>query len=260
MVKKSLGFIGGGRITRIILGGLKNAGGIPEDVVVSDINSETLQKLKNEFPEILIAPRDNTAPVKKEIVFLAVHPPLISDVLKEITPFLKPTTFLISLAPKVRIKNILEIVKGFPKVARMIPNACSIINQGYNPITFAETVNEIDKKSLLDFLSLLGECPIVSEEKLEAYAVITGMGPTYFWFQFNELKELAKGFGLSEKEAVAGIEKMVIGTIKTLFKSGLTPEQVMDLIPVRPFAEKEEEIKKIFRSILEGLYKKLKGV
>ncbi|MEO0184609.1 MAG: NAD(P)-binding domain-containing protein [candidate division WOR-3 bacterium] len=260
MANKSLGFIGGGRVTRIVLGGLKKAGRMPEDIIVSDINAEILQKLKIDFPEIVIAPNDNTAPAEKEIIFLAVHPPAMSSVLNEIKAFVKPTTFLVSLAPKVSIKSILDSIKCFPKIARMIPNAGSIVNQGYNPIAFADTLSEKDKQSLLDLISVLGECPVVPEQKLEAYAVITGMGPTYFWFQLNELKELAKSFGLSEKEAENGITKMVVGTVKTLFESGLNPAQVMDLIPVRPLAEKEGEIKNIFRSILEPLYKKLKGI
>ncbi|GEM_PF-1566491 len=54
MLIKSLGFIGGSRMTRIILGGLKSAVKMPEDVCVSDVNNEVLQRLKNEFPEIAI--------------------------------------------------------------------------------------------------------------------------------------------------------------------------------------------------------------
>ncbi len=260
MLIKSLGFIGGGRVTKIILAGLKRAGKMPADVVVSDINDEVLKRLKDEIPEIKIIPNDNTVPAEKEIFFLAVHPPVMQTVLNEIKSFIKPTSFVVSLAPKVSIKDILGIIKCYPKIARMIPNAGSIINQGYNPITFSDHVNQEKKESLLKFLSCLGECPIVPEEKLEAYAMITGMGPTYFWFQFNELKEIAKSFGLSEDEAKMGIEKMVKGTIKTLFESGLTPEEVMDLVPVRPLQDYEQQIKDAYHSKLETLYKKLKGI
>jgi pyrroline-5-carboxylate reductase len=260
MLIKSLGFIGGGRVTKIILTGLKRAGKMPGDVVVSDINDEVLKKLNDEFPEITVMPNDNTAPAEKDIVFLAIHPPVIQTVLSEIKAFLKPSTCLISLAPKISIKNILETIKCFPKIVRMIPNAGSFVNLGFNPITFSETVNKADRQMILNFLSCLGECPIVPEEKLEAYAVITGMGPTYFWFQFNELKKIATGFGLTEDEAEMGIEKMVQGTIKTLFESGLTPEQVMDLIPVRPLQDYEQQIRDAYHSKLEPLYKKLKGI
>lgn len=47
------------------------------------------------------------------------------------------------------------------------------------------------------------------EDKLEAYAVITSMGPTYLWFQLHELYEIAKEFGMSDGEARNAISKMV---------------------------------------------------
>ena len=46
MTNKTIGFIGGGRITRIFLEGWKRGGVLPNRIVVSDCNAETLAKLK----------------------------------------------------------------------------------------------------------------------------------------------------------------------------------------------------------------------
>jgi len=43
------------------------------------------------------------------------------------------------------------------------------------------------------------------------------------------------------------------------FDSGLSPEEVIDLIPVKPIGDKEEEIEKILESKLLGLYEKIKA-
>jgi pyrroline-5-carboxylate reductase len=83
MIDKSIGFIGGGRVVRVILGGFKRAGEMPKQVVVGDTNIEVLKKLKEGFPEINIAPNDNKQPASKDIVFIVLHPPVLSDVLKE---------------------------------------------------------------------------------------------------------------------------------------------------------------------------------
>ncbi|KUK00885.1 MAG: Pyrroline-5-carboxylate reductase, partial [Methanobacteriaceae archaeon 41_258] len=61
-------------------------------------------------------------------------------------------------------------------MARIIPNAPSIINKGHNPITFSNDMTKKEKMKLLEILEPLGEFPEVEEEKLEAYAVITAMG------------------------------------------------------------------------------------
>lgn len=51
---------------------------------------------------------------------------------------------------------------------------------------------------------------------------------------------------------------MVKGTLKTMIKSGLSPAEVMDLIPVKPLGEEEPMIRNAYRTKLAGLYKKLK--
>ena len=85
------------------------------------------------------------------------------------------------------------------------------------------------------------------------------MGPTYLWFQLSELNDLAKSFGLSEKEAAKAISKMTKGAVKALFASGLRPDEVTDLVPVKPIGERESDIREIYRSQLTALYGKLKG-
>ncbi len=257
MITKTIGFIGGGRVTRIFLGGLKKAGLSLKNIVISDTNAETLHKLRTEFPEINIAPNDNTQPATKDIIFLAVHPPVVNNVLTEIKSQIHQNSILVSLAPRFSIAKISESLNGFSRIIRMIPNAPSIINTGYNPVCYSKTITEAEKNELISLFKLLGECPEVAEEKLEAYAILTSMGPTYFWFQFNELKEIAQKFGLTEMETKTSIEKMVTGALKTLFESELSPNEVMDLIPLRPLHDFETNIKETFHIKLESLYNKM---
>ena len=51
-MKHSIGFIGGGRVTKILLQGFKNKNVKFEKVVVTDTNPEVLANLKKQFPEI----------------------------------------------------------------------------------------------------------------------------------------------------------------------------------------------------------------
>ena len=259
MAERTIGFIGGGRVVRIILGGFKRAGKTFEGCVVSDINEDALRAQQQLFPEIEVSPNDNSRPASCSTVFLAVHPPVVTNVLREIRPHLQERATVVSLAPKLTIAKLVDGLDGFDRVARMIPNAASIANVGYNPIAFSPALSEEDKATLLSFLKPLGQCPIVSDDHLEAYAVLTAMGPTYFWFQWLELKDLALSFGLTEPDAKAGIMNMVIGAAKTLFESGLAEQSVLDLIPARPLGEDEPSIRAAYESRLRPLFDKLKG-
>lgn len=254
----SWGFVGAGRITCIFLEAFHKAGVLPGKVIVSDTNAETLKNLKNRFPFIEINLGDNSAPVKADIIFLSLHPPVISDFLKSVRNEISPASILVSLAPKFSIGKISEGLEGFNRVVRMIPNAPSIIGKGYNPVCFAGGIQPSEKKALLDLFSALGESPEKGENKLEGYAILTAMGPTYFWFQLSELQTLASSFGLEQDDIKCGIFKMMNGTIEMFYNSGLTPAQVMDLVPVRPLGDKENEIKEMYRTALTQVYGRIK--
>ncbi len=259
MLNQSIGFIGGGRVTRLMLTGFKRADRLPRQIVVSDTNAEVLARLQAAFPEITITGTDNRAPAAQQIVFLALHPPAMGPVLEDIRPVLKSDAVVISLAPKLSLEKLSAGLNGFDRLARMIPNAPSIVNAGYNPMAWSAGLTGDEKTALCDWLGTLGTCPEVAEEKLETYAIITAMGPTYFWFQWEELSHLGLTFGLDPEEIETGLSAMITGAMATRRQAGLSPAEVMDLIPVKPLGEDEETIRAIYQSRLEAVYRRLKG-
>ncbi len=258
MKNRSFGFIGGGRVARIILEGFQRKGVELPEVVVSDIDPAALDRLREKFPGIRTMPGDNKASAACDTVFLALHPPACPGALDEIKGSLKSGAVLISLAPKITMALISERLGGFARVARMIPNAPSIVGAGYNPIAFAPALAREEQEDLRALFSALGECPAVPEKDLEAYAVLAAMGPTYFWFQWEELEALGAGFGLDREALRNALSAMVEGAGQAYFHSGLTGPEVMDLIPVKPLKEDEEDIRSRFRQRLVPLYEKIK--
>lgn len=254
----SIGFLGAGRVTRIILGGFKAADIRLPKVVVSDPNPDALGRLQAAFPEITPAGPDNTQPAAQDLVVLAVHPPAIPAALAGLASILPPGATVLSLAPKVTLSNLAGLLGGHSRIARMIPNAPSLMGAGFNPIAFASGVDADDRADLKRFLSPLGECPEVEEPKLEGYALLSGMGPTYFWFQLQTLRELAAGFGLSDAEIGPALKRTFCGATRTLLESGLTPSEVMDLVPVKPLAEDEAAIRQAYLTRLPALYARIK--
>ncbi len=254
MLYKELGFIGGGRATRIILGGLRRAGKMPRRVLVSDTDESVLRELKKTFPVITPCPGDNPAPASaRGIVFISLHPPAFRSSAAKIRGALDPSTVVVSFMATVRIEEIGELLGGHDKILRTTPNAPSIVNAGYNPIAFGPGLTAEDRQEVMEMMTVLGKCPEVEEGKLESYAIITAMGPTYLWFQLYELERLAVEFGLGRGEAGAGVREMALGAVKTMQESGLTADEVMDLVPIRPLGDDEKEILDIYRQRLRGL-------
>jgi pyrroline-5-carboxylate reductase len=256
MKTKSIGFIGGGRITRILLQAFQNKNAKFSKIVVTDTNNEVATNLMKIYPYIKVENPSEAA--AQDIVFISLHPPVIMDTLELLKRDFKSTATVISLAPKITLAKISSRLDKVQNLARLIPNATSYINEGYNPVTFAEGFNPAMKQVILDLLKTLGNTFEVTEEKLESYAIMSAMLPTYFWFQWKELAEIGQKIGLSEKESEDSINKTIIASLNLMYKSGLNVQEVMDLIPVKPIGEHESHITEIYRTKLIGLFEKIK--
>ena len=256
MKTKSIGFIGGGRITKIFLQGFKNQEIEFSSIKVCDTNNDTLTELKKIFPEIETT--DSLADVvRQEIVFIALHPPVIGDTMSQLKDIISDTAVIISLAPKFSIEK-LSALTGTKRIVRMIPNATSYINEGYNPVCFSDAFDSSDKDLILEMLKIFGITFETEETKLEAYAITSAMLPTYFWFQWKEMEKIAQEIGLSEKESRDTIYESLKASLEIMYNSDLNYKDLTDLIPVKPIAEKETEIKEILNNHLINLFNKIK--
>jgi pyrroline-5-carboxylate reductase len=255
-MKQSIGFIGGGRVTRILLQAFKNKNAYFSKIVVTDTNPDVAGNLKKSFPDIQV---DNASvAASQDIVFISLHPPVVMDTLELIKSYININTIVISLAPKITIAKISSKLNLAKNIARLIPNATSYINEGYNPVCFSSEFTQKEKQIVLDLLRLMGNTFEVPEEKLESYAIMSAMLPTYFWFQWKELAEIGQKIGLSGKESNDSINDTLVASLNLMFKSGLTPQEVMDLIPVKPIGEHESQIAEIYETKLIGLFEKIK--
>jgi pyrroline-5-carboxylate reductase len=136
MREPTIGFVGGGRIVRIILAGWRRANFALPRIVVSDTDAATLERLHAEFPSIAVT-ADNREAARQGIVMAALHPPAFPGALAEIKDALPPAGILVSLAPKWTMARTGAALGGFGRLARVIPNAPSIVNKGFNPVSFA---------------------------------------------------------------------------------------------------------------------------
>jgi pyrroline-5-carboxylate reductase len=255
-MKQTVGFIGGGRVTKVLLQGFKNKNVNFGKIFVNDTDPEALSNLKKQFPEVESA--DVKTSASQDLVFIALHPPVIMDTLELIKEDIKTDAVVISLAPKINLSRLSMKLGHAGNISRMIPNATSYINEGYNPVTFTADFDKKQKKSTIDLLKKLGNTFEVSEEKLESYAIMSAMLPTYFWFQWKELADIGSKIGLSETEAKESIYNTLVASLNIFYKSGLAPREVIDLIPVKPIGENESQINEIYNSKLVGLFERIK--
>lgn len=252
---ESVAFIGAGRITKIMLGGWQRANALPTEIRVFDTNPQAVDALRRDYPALRSVNLAEAA--DSALVFAALHPPVMAETLAAIAGQLRPDAVFCSLAPNIKLVQLKALLGSFDRLARMNPNAPGIIGQGYNPIAFGAGLPPAARDPLRKLLAPLGQAPEVAEQRLESYAVISAMGPTYFAFQFAEVESLAQEFGLDAAAARAAMRAMLHGTVDLLFASDVAREVALDLVPVRPLADNEGEIKAMLQKQLRAIFSKL---
>lgn len=259
LTEQTIGFIGAGRITNIILHAWEKHPLHFEKILVYDVNPEKTEHLINTYTHIEKVDSIQTLAKRSKIIFLAVHPPVVSEVLSSIrSTNISEDVLIISLLPKITIAKITELLGKTHAIARVIPNAPSYMGKGYNVYCTSEEIDENTETWIKQLFLPLGSFKKVNEPLLESYATITGMGPTFLWFLFNEFYLQALKTGMNQEQAKEAVNEMIKGASDVLFNSALTYEQTLNLIPAYPFKENEETIKNIYRTGLEALYQKLK--
>ena len=244
----TFGFIGGGRIVRILCKGFLSAGSLPS-AIVYDSSSEALQRISADIPGV------KTTAVLDEVIgahylILAVHPQAMIQTAEAVRGKIAADTVVLSLSPKIGIAKLQELLGGHNLVARMNPNAPSLVNRGFNPVAFSDGFDEQKKSEVLTMFSAVGKTPVVEDRLIDAFAVITAMGATYLDYQLAVLKDMASSFGIPSELADEGILTLAEGIAETVLRPA-AGENPLDLVPVRPLKELEEQVTAAYRTRLQ---------
>ena len=258
MSAKTVGFLGGGRVVRILLDGWQRAGRMPVEVSVHDPDRTALAKLQTRFPSVRGTP-DIWLLGQMSWVFAAVHPPALVDALRPLAGKLRADAVVVSLAPKVRIARLTEALGGFERIARTIPNAPSLVGAGFNPVAFGPGLPEDDRRILQGVTQTVGGLPRRAGRAARGVRGADRHGADVLLVPVPATPRAGPvvrpaGSGGGHRPGCDGR-----GAAQTMFASGLSAEEVMDLVPVRPLRDDEETIRAAYRSRLGGIYQKLVG-
>ncbi len=255
MEKVSIGFIGSGRVTAFMIEGLLGKR-TPVAISVQDANPAASEALARLHPSVTDCGTDYSAIGNARIVFLALHPQTMQAACASVAPYLGKDTIVVSLAPKAPLSSISGWT-GTDKVARYLPNAATTVGKGYNPVAWGRSLTGEDRAAVTAILSPLGDMPEVEEARIEAYAVLSAMGPTYLWPLLDELTESGRRYGLDDAESARLVARMAAACAGMLETPGKDYATRMDMIPLKPMADIESDLRSMFRSKLDAIYAKL---
>ncbi len=221
---KKIGIIGCGNMGEAILSGvLSNKVVSAKDMLVSDVDSPKLDRIKNTYN--IEATFNNSIVAKSsDVIIVAVKPQDIESTLLGIAECLNNKKLLISIAAGVKIKRISSIVGNDVPIARVMPNMPALIKEGFSALSFSENTSKNLSKTAKDIFKSIGDVVEVKEKDLDAITAISGSGPAYFFYIVETLIDAGKGLGLKHDTAKKAALKTALGSVKLLAISGADPK------------------------------------
>lgn len=219
----SLLLIGCGKMGGSVLNGLLKNGFPTQNIRVAEPD-ETIRKTLTEKGIRCAVDASALTDFDPDIVFLAVKPFLIEQVINSVKPFTDKGSVILSIIAGRQIGWFKEKLGTNTVVFRAMPNTPAAIGKGITGVTSCGLANEDQKKTAQNVLSSCGEVVwLDNESQIDAVTAVSGSGPAYIFYLTEALTKAAKTLGLSDENAEKLAKATVIGSAGLMDKSSETP-------------------------------------
>jgi len=226
-IGQKVGFIGCGHMASAIIKGVLDSKFLGHDQIIASEISEEFASAKKAALGIEVV-TDNLLLAKNcDVIFLATKPNYIKDVLSEIKDELTENKLIVSIAAGVSTKSIEETLGKEIAVIRVMPNAPAMILEGMSGIVKGKFAKDEHVQFVEEFLSKIGKCIVLDEDKIDVLTAISGSGPAFFYKVINEIARAGEQLGLEYEKALLLSIQTAIGSAKLMINSELTPEELI---------------------------------
>jgi pyrroline-5-carboxylate reductase len=224
-----LGFIGCGNMATAILGGiLKKQLLLPDEIIVSALHPETLERAAKTYA--VRTTLDNREAAAAEIVFLAVKPQFYEQVIREIRDVITDSQLIVSIAPGKSIETINGWFGREVKLIRTMPNTPAMVGEGVTAVCPSGTVTEDELQRVLTLLDSCGITEVMPEHLVDAAVSVSGSSPAYVFMFIEALADGAVRDGFPRAQAYRLAAQAVLGSAKMVLETGRHPGKLKDMV------------------------------
>jgi pyrroline-5-carboxylate reductase len=234
---KTTVFLGGGRITSVLVAGLRLAGYEPP-IVVHDRHSRKLQELKRQH-RVIVEGDLAKAIELADLLIVAVRPDSVRELLKEIREQQPPRRLTaVSLVAGIPLSR-LQARLGLPvRWARAMPSPVCRSGQGLTGLTFGRGLSVSERATVRNLFSSVGAVMEIPENQFDAFTVTYSSSHGYH--ALAALVGAAVAVGLDRKTALVaaahaladGIAASRVGNLSLgkLLKEAATPGGIAEAV------------------------------
>lgn len=194
-----IGFIGAGNMASAIIGGMVARGKAGQDIIASDPNTQSVDKLADQF-EIQRAASNSAIAALADTLVLAVKPQVMKQVCTELATAIRPNTLVISIAAGIKCSMLQTWLGENAVVVRCMPNTPALVQLGASGLYADAAISDSQQLRAEEILKSVGIVSWVKEEALiDSITAVSGSGPAYFFLFLEGMVEAGMQLGLDEQ-------------------------------------------------------------
>lgn len=226
-----IGFIGLGNMATAMIGGmLQKKMAAPQDILGAAKTRETEKKVQEKFG-ICIEESNRVVAQKADVLFLAVKPIFLPEVIGEIKDAVRESTLVVSIAAG---RDLAFLQKEFGrtdmKLVRCMPNTPALVSEGCTGVCAGKEVSAEELDIVLQLLRSFGVASVVPERLMDVVVGVSGSSPAYVFMFIEAMADEAVAAGMPRKQAYEFAAQSVLGSAKMVLETGLHPGELKDMV------------------------------
>ena len=229
---QNVGFIGcgnmGGALASCAAQGLKRQGS--GKLLLSDADPNKAAALAGRTGG-LVSGNEEIAKVC-DLIFLAVKPQMLADMLAGIAPLLSGRNdrfVLVSMVAGVPIERVQALAGGAYPLIRIMPNTAAFIGAGMIQLC-ASGAGEDEVAAFRALMADAGVLDELPERLIDAASAVSGCGPAYLCLALEGMADGGVSLGLPRDKALLYAAQTIAGLGKLAVETGLHPGVLKDQV------------------------------
>ena len=227
---RKLGFIGAGTIAEALITGLIRFAHVdPSSIVASDANRERLISVTSRLGVTAGAGNIDVAR-QADVLFLAVKPQVMPDVLSELRGAGKPGSITVTLAAGVELSYVEAMLGEDARVMRIMPNTPCSLGAGSIAFCLGKRLDVADVDWLLELFRKMAVVIEIDESLMNSVTALSGSGPGFVYTVIEALADGGVRIGFRKDQALALAAQTVLGAAKMVLETGEHPAKLRDMV------------------------------
>ena len=223
---KTIVFIGAGNMAEALVRGILKSGFCTADrVTVTDPEASRLNLFRETYG--VHGTSSNAEAIQgADIVFLAVKPQMINQVLQELDGRLTRRSLVISIAAGITTKTLESKLDRLARVIRVMPNTPALVGAGAAALCRGQHASDEDVLLAVRLMESVGVVVQTEEKMMDAVTALSGSGPAYVFYLMEAMLASAREMGLDDELARQLVFATVSGAGKLAEKSETDPAEL----------------------------------